>query len=172
MWKQTKIVATVGPASGSAERMLELVDAGVDMFRINFSHGDYPQREQYIQAIRNAERKAGRPIAICGDLCGPKIRVGLLEDGEIELQEGAEIIIQRDEVLGTAERISTTLPELVDVVHPGEAILLADGRLRLNVVRVEPPTHFVCRVASGGKLADGKGVNLPQTQLQIGRAHV
>jgi pyruvate kinase len=168
MWKQTKIVATVGPASGSADRILELVNAGVDMFRINFSHGDYPQREQYIQAIRHAERKAGRPIAICGDLCGPKIRVGLLENGEIELQTGAEITIQRKEVLGTAACISTTLPELVDVVHPGETILLADGRLRLNVVRTEPPEHFVCEVVAGGKLANGKGVNLPQTQLPMG----
>ena len=168
MWKQTKIVATVGPSSGAADRILDLVNAGVDVFRINFSHGDDQQREQYLQAIRHAERKAGRPIAICGDLCGPKIRVGLLEGGSVELQEGAEITIRREELLGTAACISTTLPELVDVVHPGEMILLADGRLRLSVLRVEPPERFVCRVVAGGTLSNGKGVNLPQTHLPIG----
>jgi len=170
MLKRTKIVATVGPASDSREEILALVEAGVDVFRVNFSHGNDEQRDQFLQNIRAAEREAGRPIAVCGDLCGPKIRVGMIQGGEVSLQTGQEIVIQRlpqEGFEGTAQRISTTLAELVDVVRVGETILLADGRLRFEVIRTSAPEDFTCRVTVGGTLASGKGVNLPETQLAM-----
>ncbi len=165
MWKRTKIVATVGPASASKERILQLIEAGVDVFRINFSHGRWETHETSLQLIRDAERESGRPIAICGDLCGPKIRVGPLQGGVQQVVAGQSLVIQRAAIEGTAERISTTLPELVDLVQPGEVILLADGRLRLEVTEVRAPEECTCRVVVGGELSNGKGVNLPQTQL-------
>ncbi|MFV1968366.1 MAG: pyruvate kinase [Pirellulaceae bacterium] len=144
--KRTKIVATVGPASGSQEQRRALIEAGVDVFRVNFSHGDEKQRDQFLTNIRTAEQEVGRPVAICGDLCGPKIRVGMIQGGEVDLQVGREIVIQRTPVEGTAERLSTTLAELVDVVRTGETILLADGRLRFEVVTISPPEEFTCRI--------------------------
>ncbi len=167
MWKRTKIVATVGPASASPERLRELIEAGVDVFRINFSHGTWQQHESALQMIRTAEREAGRPVAICGDLCGPKIRVGPIQGGQVQLVTGQSLVIQRAATEGHAACISTTLPELVDAVRPGETIMLADGRLQLEVTDVQPPDRFVCRVQVGGDLSSGKGVNLPQTQLNI-----
>ncbi len=167
MWKRTKIVATVGPASASAERLRELVEAGVDMFRINFSHGNWEAHGASIELIRAAERAAGRPIAICGDLCGPKIRVGLLREGTHELVTGQSLVIQREAMVGDATRFCTTLPELIDLVRSGETILLADGRIRLEVTEVQSPEQFTCRVMVGGMFSSGKGVNLPQTQLNI-----
>jgi pyruvate kinase len=150
MDKRTKIVATVGPACSSVEKLRALIDAGVDIFRINFSHGDETQRGQFLKDIRAAEQEVGRPVAICGDLCGPKIRVGMIRDGEVDLKADAQIVIQREPVEGTSERISTTLPELVDVVGVRETILLADGRLRFEVVSASPPEAFTCRVLVGG----------------------
>lgn len=167
MIKRTKIVATVGPASESREKLRALVEAGVDVFRINFSHGDDEQRGDFLHHIRAVEHDVGRPVAICGDLCGPKIRVGMIQGGEVELEAGREIVIKRMPVDGTAECISTTLPELVDAVRPGERILLADGRLHLEVVRTSRPEDFTCRVIVGGPLSSGKGVNVPETELPI-----
>lgn len=165
MRKSTKIIATVGPASGS--QVANLLEAGVDLFRINFSHGDERQRETFLDAIRAAEKQAGRPVAVCADLCGPKIRVGMIEGGSVTLEAGREIVIQRQTAVGDARRISTTLPELVDAVEPGQHVLLSDGRLVFEVVRTTPPERFVCRVLVGGTLASGTGVNLPQTSLAI-----
>ena len=167
MIKRTKIVATVGPGSGSREKLRALVEAGVDVFRINFSHGDDAQRSDFLQNIRVVEHDVGRPVAICGDLCGPKIRVGMVQGGEIVLEAGREIVIQRTPVEGTVERISTTLPELVDEVRTGERILLADGRLCFEVIHASRPENFTCRIVVGGPLSSGKGVNLPETKLPI-----
>jgi len=168
MLKRTKIMATVGPACGSPERLRQLAEAGVDVFRINFSHGDQVQRTEYVSNIRAVEADLGRPLAIAADLCGPKIRVGPLAEAVIELQPGQQIVIQRDPIEGSAGRISTTFPELVDLVAPQERILLADGRLELRVASVSPPAEFTCHVVRGGTLSSGKGVNLPQTALPAG----
>lgn len=165
--KGTGILATLGPASATTEQIRALAEAGADGFRINFSHGDPDERERYLTAIREVERDLGRPIVAVADLCGPKIRVGPLEGGEITLESGQDLIIQREHVVGTSDRISTTLAELVDAVRPGDPILLADGRLSLEVVEVDPPTEIRCRVVDGGVVSTGKGVNLPSTELDL-----
>jgi len=165
MYTRTKIVATVGPATFAEEKIKALIESGVDVFRINFSHGTPEQREEALANVRQVESELGHPVAVCGDLCGPKIRVGMLEEGAVFLNAGREIVIQRAPIEGTVDRISTTFEELVDYVSAGDRILLADGRLRLEVVRTAPPDEFVCRVVVGGKLANGKGVNLPDTHI-------
>lgn len=164
---RTRILATVGPATASRKVLHEIFDAGCDAVRINFSHGDEPQREAFLTDIRAVEQERGEPIAVCGDLCGPKIRVGLIHGGAVLLTEGQDIVIQREPIEGTTTRISTTLAELVDDVTPGEAILLDDGKLRLEVVETRPPDEVVCRVIVGGILSSGKGVNLPHTKLKL-----
>ena len=144
-----------------------MADAGVDVFRINFSHGNEESREQSFRKIRQLESKLGKPLAICGDLCGPKIRVGTIHGGKVRLVENQEIIIERCTVEGSADRISTTLPEMIDVVRQGEIILLADGRLRLEVIEAMPSDKIRCRIVVGGELSSGKGINLPETQLSV-----
>ncbi len=167
MWKRTKIMATVGPASWDPHVLANLIRNGVDLFRINFSHGHEEQHERMLGNIRAAESAAGRPIAVCGDLCGPKIRIGPLIDDAVQLPTGASVTIQRSVLHGTADRLSTTLPELIDAVEAGQEILLADGKIRLKVVTSEAPDHFTCEVVVGGRLTSGKGVNVPNTDLNI-----
>ena len=164
---RTKIVATIGPASGDRATVKSLAQAGCDVFRVNFSHGDEDQRLQYLTNIREVERELGVPLAVMADLCGPKIRVGPIEGGTVLLKQGQELVIQREPIDGRAERISTTLPELVDQVQPGQRILMDDGRIRLEVIDINGPESFRCRVVREGPLSSGKGVNLPQTALTL-----
>ncbi len=164
---RTKIVATMGPASGSLEMMRKLVKAGCDVFRINFSHGSPEHRESYLENIRAVEVEAHEPLAAMADLCGPKIRVRPLKDGQITIENGQELTIQRDPANGEGDRISTTLSELVDEVENGQIILLDDGRLKLEVVEADPPDELVCKVIVGGVLRSGKGINLPHTALKL-----
>jgi len=167
MPKRTKILATIGPASATPSMVKDMIANGVNAFRINFSHGTKEQRKEYFTLIRSVEKKGHRPVAICADLCGPKIRIGEIEGDKIELKEGDTLILQRKPILGNKERVSTTLPELVDHVKEGEAILLADGRISLVVEEVHAPEEIKCRVTNGGNLSSGKGVNLPFTELEI-----
>jgi len=139
------------------------------VFRINFSHGSDEQRAEFLGNIRRVEKELGGPLAVMGDLCGPKIRVGAIVGGGVLLADGQEIVIERElkGVEGDAQRISTTLGELIDAARQGQMILLDDGKLRLRVVRAEPPERIVCQVARGGVLGSGKGVNLPNTDLAL-----
>jgi len=164
---RTKIVATVGPATGKLETVRRLVDAGCDVFRINFSHGSQEQRLEFLRNIRTVESETGAPLAVMGDLCGPKIRVGPIAGGSVLLVSGSVLTVTREPVEGTVERISTTLPEMVDEVDVGDPILLDDGKIRLEVAGTNPPEEFTCRVVTGGVLAGGKGVNLPRTKLRL-----
>jgi len=164
---RTKILATIGPACGSVEMISKLVQAGCDAFRINFSHGDDDQRARFLRNVRQVEAETGKPVAVVADLCGPKIRTGPIVGGSVLLAEGQELVIQRWAVEGNAQRISTTLAELVDAVEPGQTILMDDGKLRLEVVESRPPDELCCRVAVGGILSSGKGINLPETALSL-----
>ncbi|NLF30328.1 MAG: pyruvate kinase [Planctomycetes bacterium] len=164
---KTKIVATVGPASMAPAILGQLIRAGVDVFRINFSHGTEPQHQAMLEGIRAAAEKLRRPVAVMADLCGPKIRVGEMTGGGVLLVGGSTLVIQRKPVVGTPERISTTLAELIDDARVGQRILMDDGRIELKVVRRRPPSELDCTVVTGGVLGTGKGVNLPQTSLKL-----
>lgn len=167
MMIRTKICATVGPACQDKAVLLEMVRAGVDVLRINFSHGDEAGRAAALEAIRDVEAELGSPLGVMADLCGPKIRVGMMAGGGCVLETGARLEIRREPVEGTAEAISTTLAELVDHVEVGQRLLLDEGAICLRVVETHPPEHAVCRVLRGGELQSGKGVHLPETDLKL-----
>ena len=162
---KTKIVATIGPVSWDTPMLRRLGRAGVDVFRINFSHGTRDEHERTLANIRAVQADLGEPLAVMADLCGPKIRVGNMAGGSAKLVEGDEIVIQRRPIEGTAERISTTLTELIDLARRGHRIRLDDGKIELQVVRCDAPKQIVCRVVTGGVLSSGKGVNLPGMRL-------
>ena len=158
--RRAKIVCTLGPASSSAERIGELIEAGMDVARLNFSHGSHADHERTLAILRAEAEKRGRAVAALLDLQGPKIRVGKIEGGKVQLEPGAEIEITTEPILGTAKRVSTTYKELPHDVKVGDQILLDDGYLQLGVTAVDG--HVVrCVVVSGGVLKDNKGINLP-----------
>lgn len=160
----TKIIATLGPATGTPERIADLIDAGVDVFRLNFSHGTLDEHHATLQHIHRvvAEKKA--LVAVMGDLCGPKIRVDRLRDGAFEIHAGDQLIIQREEILGIPGRISCNYPPIVDDVIVGQRIFIDDGNVRLRAVS-KTPDALVCTCDLGGTISDRKGINLPDTDV-------
>jgi pyruvate kinase len=161
---QTKIVATVGPASSSPEVLRRLIEAGVDVVRLNFSHGDHETHRGVIEAVRRIAAERRRSVALLQDLCGPKIRTGRVAGGGVELPDGAPLVITTESVEGTAERISTTYAALPGDVSPGDTILLDDGSLEL-VVEGVAGEEVRTRVVHGGRLRSNKGMNLPGVKL-------
>lgn len=160
MFRRTKIVATLGPASESEEMLLALMEAGADVFRLNFSHGALEDKAALIRRIRDLSRQRRRAVAILGDLQGPKIRTGLMKDGAMELVQGAEVVITTREILGQDDLIPTIYRELPHDVRPGDSILLDDGLLELEVLGAEGD-DVRCLVRVGGTLKNRKGINLP-----------
>ncbi|MGE0443628.1 MAG: pyruvate kinase [Vicinamibacterales bacterium] len=159
--RHTKIVATIGPATASEAGIGELLQAGVDVFRLNFSHGDHASHGAVLNDIRRAAARAGRTVAILQDLSGPKIRTGLLEGRvPIPLAAGDTLVIAAGEFVGGPGRVSTTYAELPRAVRPGDALLLDDGRIQLEVVAAED-TQLTARVIDGGLLGEHKGINAP-----------
>ena len=159
--RRTKIVATVGPASNSPEMLAKLIELGVDVFRLNFSHGTHELHQQAYARIRAAASAAYKHVAILADLCGPKIRAGKFEGGSIELQKGAEVVMTtRTGQLGKAGLIPSEYEELAKDVKPGDRVLLDDGNLELKVLHTDG-VDVKCHVVHGGKLKDKKGINLP-----------
>jgi pyruvate kinase len=161
--RRAKIVATLGPATDGLE--LELVRAGLDVARLNFSHGTAAEHARRCAAIREAARTCGRSVAVMQDLQGPKIRVGsLMSGGPVQLEVGRELVITCEEIVGTAERIGCTYPNLATDVQPGNRILLDDGRIRLTVLAAhDGEVH--ARVEEGGPLGEHKGINLPGVRV-------
>jgi pyruvate kinase len=165
--KRTKIVATVGPACDTYEKLLSLVKAGVNVFRLNFSHGAYDSKKQIIDYIREINVKEPYNIAILGDLQGPKLRVGDLEGGSLELKEGDEIILTTEKVLGTKQKIYVSYQNLATDVKPGERIFFDDGKMEVQLVKVLNDKEVLIRVSLGGTLLPKKGVNLPDSELTM-----
>lgn len=163
--RKAKIVCTLGPATDTLEKVEALIHAGMDVARLNFSHGTHRDHERRLNLVREASQRAGKPIAVLQDLQGPKIRTGRMQGGSIVLEEGAEVVITTEDVLGTPERFSTTYEGLPGDVRVGDEILLADGRLRLAVLRKTKRTEIKCKVLLGGTLGDNKGINLPGTKV-------
>lgn len=165
--KKTKIVATVGPASESSEMLYALAQAGVNVFRLNFSHGSHPDHLERIKRIRENNAKHGISIGILQDLQGPKIRIGNVEhkDG-VKIVAGQELVFTNDDIVGTSERVSTPYKGMYQDVKLGERILMDDGKLEVKVIRIEG-TDVVTEVVYDGVLKSKKGVNLPNTKVSM-----
>lgn len=164
---KTKIVGTVGPASESPEMLERLIGAGVSIFRLNFSHGDFTRHGVVIERIRAAERATGRRVAILADLPGPKMRLGRIDPEPVELRSGDGFVLTTESIVGDAGRASMTFEPLPRVVRAGDRLFLNDGLVQLIVDRAEG-NEVHCRVAVGGELRSRKGLNLPGVQLGIG----
>ena len=163
---KTKIVATIGPASDQPEVLRELIGAGLNIARLNFSHGDPDYHAKLIARIREAARDAQRRVAIMGDLPGPKMRIGDLAEEPVELVRDAEITLTTAECVGDASRVSVTFEGLPAAVKPGDRLFLNDGFILLKVLHVTD-TDVVCSVRAGGELRSRKGLNLPGIDLGI-----
>lgn len=164
--RKAKIVATLGPASSDKETILALFEAGVDVFRFNFSHGTQDDHRSRHEIVREVERLVGRPIAILADLQGPKLRIGKFATGKIELVPGAEFVFDRDSKDGDEHRVSLPHPELFSLMSEGHSISLDDGKLRLKVIDSNAE-KITTQVITGGFLSDRKGVNVPDVVLPI-----
>jgi len=162
--RQTKIVATVGPSSGTEETLAQLFEAGADVFRFNFSHGTHEEHAARYAIVHAIERQMGRPIGVFADLQGPKLRLGVFEEGEVYLKTGGAFRLDLGSSPGTVDRAPLPHPEVFEVLKPGASLLLDDGRVRLKVI--DSGQDWVdTRVAVGGRLSDKKGVNLPDVVL-------
>lgn len=161
---KTKIVSTLGPSTGEAETLVRLILSGVDVVRLNFSHGTHEDHLRMLRNVREAARQAGRNVGILQDLQGPKIRIGDLAGADVELVAGDEFVISTDPAPGNARKVSTTYLRLPKDVRPGDRILIDDGKIRLNVKAIRG-NDVVNEVVIGGRLSSHKGINLPGVQI-------
>ena len=169
MSRRAKIVCTLGPATSSLEQITALVESGMDVARLNFSHGEHAHHATAYQRVREASDSTGHAVAVLADLQGPKIRLGTFADGPVEWPTGAQVCITVDDVPGTAERVSTTYKDLANDVVVGDRLLVDDGKLALTVVRVDGPDVF-CLVVEGGPVSNNKGLSLPGVAVSVPRA--
>ena len=164
---RTKIVATLGPASAKPDVLFSMFNAGLDVCRLNFSHGSQAVHQEVIDTIRSLNEKYDYNVGILADLQGPKIRIGMVKDGGIHLVNGNRTTITTKECIGNEERIYITYETFPQDVKAGEIILLDDGKLQLRVVETNLEDEVVCEVVHGGILTSRKGVNLPNTKVSI-----
>ena len=164
---RTKIVATVGPASDTYEKLLELVHAGVNVFRLNFSHGSHEDKAQIIQHIRRLNEEEHCNISILGDLQGPKLRVGEIENNALKIEVGDVLTFTNERCVGTMERIYVSYPNLAGDVKLGNIILIDDGKLEVKVVDILRNGDVKVEVTLGGVLSSKKGINLPDTKISL-----
>ncbi len=158
--RQTKIVATLGPASGNPEMMRKLFEAGVDVFRMNFSHGTHEAHAKNLQTARELEKELGRPIAMLADLQGPKNRIGKFKDDRIEIKEGHVIRFDLDSTPGDESRVCLPHPEVILAMRPGSEILLDDGKVRA-IIKEQGKEYLIAEIVAGSKLSNNKGFNIP-----------
>lgn len=166
--RKAKIICTMGPASREEPILGTLVAAGMDVARLNFSHGTHDDHAKALASVRRAADVAGRPIGILLDLQGPKIRTGKIAGGKVMLKEGSQVVIVSgsDGTLGTAERFACSYAGLADDVSPGDPVLINDGAIRLEVIQISG-RELKCQVVVGGLVSDYKGINLPGTPVSI-----
>ena len=158
MQRATKIVATLGPASTDPKVLRKLIEAGVNVVRLNFSHGSADDHRQRIETLREVAHQTGRTVGVMADLQGPKIRIGKFAGSKILLKAGQEFILDANCKLGDAQRVGLDYPELIDDVSAGDVLLLDDGRVIMDIDRIEGSEIF-CRVRHGGELSNNKGIN-------------
>ncbi|MEV0329507.1 pyruvate kinase [Micromonospora echinospora] len=164
--RRAKIVCTLGPATSSPERIRGLVEAGMNVARLNFSHGSHADHEAVYRLVREAAEAAGRPVAVLADLQGPKIRLGRFADGPHEWRTGDSVVITSDEILGTKDRVSCTYRKLPQEVKPGDRLLIDDGRVAVEVTDVTG-NDIRCLVTEGGPVSNNKGVSLPNVAVSV-----
>jgi pyruvate kinase len=165
--KKTKIVATLGPASSGKDTLRQMMLAGLNVCRLNFSHGAYADHEACVTTIRELNEELGLNVAILADLQGPKIRTNDMENNGILLVVGSEIKVLVEKVIGNAERFSINYPKLPQDVSVGERILLDDGKIMLEVLETNKTTEIRCKIIQGGILSSKKGVNFPNTKISL-----
>ncbi|MCU1442134.1 MAG: Pyruvate kinase, partial [Cryobacterium sp.] len=164
--RRAKIVATLGPAASSYEQIRAIIDAGVDVCRMNLSHGTYDVHESVYANVRKAANDSGRAIAVMVDLQGPKIRLGKFEGGPYDLAVGDIFTITTEDILGTKELSSTTFKGLPQDVHPGDFLLIDDGKVKVEVVETDG-TVVTTRVIVAGPVSNNKGINLPGVAVNV-----
>lgn len=164
---RTKIVATVGPACDTFEKLLDLVRAGVNVFRLNFSHGTQEGKKKIIEYIRKINDTEPFNLAILGDLQGPKLRVGEIENGSMEIHPGEKLTFTNEKIISNQSRVYVSYPNLHEDVHIGDTILIDDGKLEVRVVRILKNNDVEVEVTLGGTLSSNKGVNLPNTKISL-----
>ncbi|MDQ2749170.1 MAG: pyruvate kinase [Actinomycetota bacterium] len=167
MTRRAKIVCTLGPATDNPERCRALVEAGMDVARLNFSHGEHGEHGRRFHEVRQAAAAAGRNVAVLADLQGPKIRLGRFADGPVEWITGERIRITVEECEGTHDRVSTTYKLLAEDVRPGDKLLVDDGNIALVAVEIEDGTDVVCDVTEGGTVSNNKGLSLPGVAVSV-----
>ena len=165
-YRQTKIVATLGPASSDDKILHTLFETGVDVFRLNFSHGTHDDHKARLASIRAMEEKYARPVGVMADLQGPKLRVGQFKDGSIALSEGMILRFDLDETPGDESRVNLPHPEVMKVLEKGSVILLDDGKVRVEVTKKGKGFLDVV-VQAGSKLSNNKGFNIPGVILPV-----
>jgi pyruvate kinase len=163
---KTKIVCTLGPVSATTEVMAEMIEAGMNVARLNFAHGDFPSHKKMIENLRQAARSTGKRVALMADLPGPKIRIGELVQEPIELKAGRRVILSTELFPGDAEKMSVDFSPLPQAVRPGDMIFLSDGYIQLEVQEIKG-REVACKVVVGGELRARQGVNLPGIDLGI-----
>ena len=165
--KRTKIVATLGPASSSKEVLKQMMVEGVNVFRLNFSHGVYPDHAAVVTSIRELINETGIHVAILADLQGPKLRVGEMENNGVQLEVGAEFTFTNKKEIGTSSRAFMTYTSFASDVKPGERVLLDDGKLAMEVISTNGKDEVKTKIIQGGILSSKKGVNLPNTKVSL-----
>jgi len=164
--KKTKIVATIGPATESKEKLEELLKFGMNVMRLNFSHGDFAEHERRVNNFRSAVKKTGIRAGILQDLGGPKIRIGDFKDGAVDLIPGKIFTLTTDDIEGSEERVFINYKRLPKEVHAGHIIYLHDGKIKLEVMKVQD-NDAVCKIITGGNIKGRRGVNLPDSDLSV-----
>jgi pyruvate kinase len=164
--RRAKIVCTLGPAVDGADRIRELVEAGMDVARLNFSHGTHAEHERRYKWVREASAAVDRPIGILADLQGPKIRLGKFAEGTVEWATGETVVITNENILGTHDRVSCTYDKLPHEVRAGDRLLIDDGKVAVEVIDSDG-TDITCRVIEGGPVSDHKGVSLPNVAVSV-----
>ena len=163
----TKVIATIGPASSSKEVLRELFAAGINVCRLNFSHGTHDYHRQSIQNIIELNQEMHTNVTILADLQGPKIRIGDIENGSVVIQDGQMIDLVTTECLGTQERLYINIKDFAKEVKPGETVLIDDGKVKLEVLSTDRKNKVTCKVIYGGVLSSKKGINLPDTRISL-----
>ena len=164
--KKTKIVCTIGPATETEKKLTDLVTAGMNVMRLNFSHGDFAEHQLRVDNIRKVSKKLNTPVSILQDLGGPKIRIGEFEGGLTVLKESSKFTLTTDKIMGNAERVSINYPLLPKEVKVGDPILLHDGKKKLEVIEIKG-NDVICKVLVGGEIKNKRGVNLPGSDLSV-----